>query len=90
MDDLDRMLNALAGQARHPRLEGMETRLLARIAADRREPELPLSLSLAMIATALGIGLVSGQASAARAPQGALSLSVGVELAPSTRLVAKG
>lgn len=90
MNDLDRMLNELAGQSPHPRLEGLETRLLARIAVDRRERELPLSLSLAMIATALGVGLVSGQASASRVTEGAISLSAGVELAPSARLVSKG
>lgn len=89
MDDLDAMLGELAAQARHPRLEGMETRLVARIAADRRERNaLPRGAALAMVAAALGIGLISGQATAGRAAPQSVSLDAGLDLAPSSRLAA--
>ena len=90
MNDLDGMLDELAGQAPDPRLEGMETRIAARIARDRRDRGLPLGASLAMIGTALSIGMVSGQATASQAPHGAVALDAGIDLAPSTRLVTAG
>lgn len=89
MDDLDILLGTLADRAVHPRLENMETRLLARIAADRRERgELSWTASLAMIALALGTGLVGGQA-AERATPHPVALDAGVDLAPSSRLAAE-
>lgn len=90
MDDLDEVLGAMARRTDHPRLEGMETRLIARIAAERREAgDLPLGAALATVAAALGIGLASGQAVAGPSPAGLVTLDAGISLAPSTRLVSE-
>jgi hypothetical protein len=90
VDDLDSTLSKLGEVPVHPRLEGMDTRLVARIAADRRDRDLPLGASLLMIAAALGVGLVSGQATARQAAPQSVALDAGLDLAPSTRLVTAG
>lgn len=87
MDDLDRLLSELAGDAHHPGLEGIEARIVSRIAAHRRErSEVSRGAALAMIAAALGIGLISGQVATRSPAPPLLALDAGLDLAPSTRL----
>ncbi len=89
MDDLDELLGAMARRIDHPRLSGMETRLIAQIAGSRRDrADLPLGAALATVTAALGIGLMSGQAVAGPSPAAAITLDAGIALAPSTRLAA--
>jgi hypothetical protein len=88
MDDLDGILGKLAERPGHARLDGLETRVAARIAADRQNRDLGTGASLAIIVVALGIGVASGQSSIARAAPAPASaaLGPGLDLAPSTRL----
>lgn len=86
MDDLDSILNRLADTPAHPRLAGMERRVADRIAAERQSRDLSPSTALAMVAVALGIGVVSGQATVASAAPAVVALGPGLDLAPSSRL----
>lgn len=88
MDDLDELLARLAGAPAPAALDGLETRVLARIAARPTVARAGLGIGIATTITALAIG-IAGAGIPTRAGQAASLGPLGGSspLAPSTLLI---